>query len=77
MTTVAAAPLRAFAGAILHAAGATRDHARTVGDSLVDANLAGHDSHGVQLLPHYAQSAQNGTVDPTVEPVVSRRDRRL
>ena len=75
MPTVAAAPLRELARALLRAAGATPEHAAVVGDSLVDANLAGHDSHGVQLLPHYVESALSGDVDPAVEPTVTRRDR--
>jgi uncharacterized oxidoreductase len=37
------------------AAGATADEARIVSDALVNANLAGHDSHGVIRIPEYVR----------------------
>ncbi len=38
---------------IFVAAGATAHEARIVSDSLVEANLAGHDSHGILRIPEY------------------------
>ena len=46
-----------------------------VGDSLVDANLAGHDSHGVLRLVGYVNSVRNGDVRPAERAPVSHRDR--
>ncbi|MDR3372247.1 MAG: malate/lactate/ureidoglycolate dehydrogenase [Ancalomicrobiaceae bacterium] len=54
--------LRAFAGAILAAAGSAPEEAAIVADHLVEANLTGHDSHGVGLLPMYVQDRLDGKV---------------
>ena len=48
------------------------DVATMVGDSLVDSNLAGHDSHGVIRILHYLEMAECGEVDPTAEPEIIR-----
>jgi LDH2 family malate/lactate/ureidoglycolate dehydrogenase len=56
---------------ILLALGAPRGHARDVAESLVDANLAGHDSHGVMKLPSYARDIHRGVLRPTAEPRVT------
>ncbi len=75
MPAVAAEPLRVFAGAIIEAVGTPAQVARIVGDSLVDANLAGHDSHGVLRLVGYIRSVRTGDIRPPVAPVLARRDR--
>ncbi len=56
--------LRRIAARLLTAAGATAADAEIVADHLVDANLAGHDSHGVGMLPHYLRAIRGGVVDP-------------
>jgi uncharacterized oxidoreductase len=53
MLTISAPKLKEYASAIFAAAGAAEDDAGIVGDALVDANLAGHDSHGVMRIPNY------------------------
>ncbi len=45
--------LRDLVRRMLTAAGSNAEEAKIVSDHLVDANLAGHDSHGVGLLPTY------------------------
>ncbi|CAN5679387.1 Ldh family oxidoreductase [soil metagenome] len=67
--------LRELAAAILESAGTPADLARIVGDSLVDANLAGHDSHGVLRLPGYCGSLRAGDVIPDARATVLSRDR--
>jgi LDH2 family malate/lactate/ureidoglycolate dehydrogenase len=52
-----------FARQILEALFVPSDKARLVADSLVTANLRGVDSHGVQLLPHYARQLEAENVD--------------
>src|SRR5438094_9470744 len=47
---------------IFAAAGSGPDGARTNADYLVEANLRGHDSHGVGLIPNYLQHLAGGTV---------------
>lgn len=56
--------LRRIAEGTLAAAGAPADEARIVARSLVAANLAGHDSHGVLRLPQYLAAIEAGTVVP-------------
>jgi LDH2 family malate/lactate/ureidoglycolate dehydrogenase len=53
---------------IFAALGAPDDIARIVAGSLVDANLTGHDSHGVLRIPQYAQRIRDGLVRPAVRP---------
>jgi uncharacterized oxidoreductase len=43
-------------------AGSTEQEARIVGDHLVDANLAGHDSHGVIRVAKYLDWHARGMV---------------
>jgi uncharacterized oxidoreductase len=56
--------LRTFTGDFLRAGGSGEKEARIVADHLVDANLAGHDSHGVGMLPHYTRNLKAGTLVP-------------
>ena len=56
--------LREVGARILVAAGATGEDAALVSDHLVEANLAGHDSHGVGMLPYYVRGIQGGVVHP-------------
>ena len=37
---------------------------RTVVDNLIDANLTGHDSHGIGMLPRYAEAFLEGGLRP-------------
>ncbi len=60
--------LRRLMREMLEAIGTGSDEAAFVGDSLVDANLAGHDSHGVIRILHYMEMVRAGEVDPTVAP---------
>jgi uncharacterized oxidoreductase len=55
MPTFHAEPLKQIASQIFAAAGATPDEARIVSDALVEANLAGHDSHGILRIPEYVR----------------------
>ncbi len=52
---VAAQDLRALATDILVAAGLTPNHARTITDAFIWANLRGIDAHGVVGLPRYLE----------------------
>jgi hydroxycarboxylate dehydrogenase B len=46
--------------AIVLAGGSSAREARLVAGALVGANLAGHDSHGVGMIPRYVESLQEG-----------------
>ena len=54
--------LRRLGQSILEAVGTPADLASIVATSLVDANLAGHDSHGVIRLIQYVASVRDGRV---------------
>jgi uncharacterized oxidoreductase len=66
--------LRQLAQRITQALGSPEQHAREVADHLVDANLAGHDSHGIVRLPQYARHVADGDIDPIADPLVVRDD---
>jgi uncharacterized oxidoreductase len=57
---IAADDLHALVVAIWQAAGSTTDEATLVADQLVQANLAGHDSHGVGMIPRYVSAFLEG-----------------
>jgi len=59
---IAAEPLRSFTAAVFRAAGSDDGEARLVGDHLVDANLVGHDSHGVIRVAKYLDWHARGQV---------------
>ena len=70
MPIIQADKLTEITDQILKAAGARSDYAEIVADHLVNANLAGHDSHGVIRTPHYVRSMEKGDLRPTAEPEI-------
>jgi uncharacterized oxidoreductase len=56
--------LRRLTATILARGGSEPAEADLVAAHLVDANLAGHDSHGVGLIPHYVRHLKDGLVVP-------------
>jgi len=64
MPTSPAESLTRFVHALFTAAGVPDDEASTVAASLVDANLCGHDSHGVMRAPQYIGFIKDGTYKP-------------
>jgi uncharacterized oxidoreductase len=65
--------LRALAVEVLVAAGAADADARVVSDHLVDANLTGHDSHGIGMLPQYVRAIARQLLDPRAHAVIEDR----
>jgi len=59
--------LRAVCHAIASASGSTEAEAQQVADNLVDANLTGHDSHGIGMLPRYIACIPTGELKPNAE----------
>lgn len=64
--------LRALARSVFRAVGSPAETADLVAGSLVGANLAGHDSHGVIRVPAYVQQVRDGRLTPTATPAVVR-----
>ena len=60
MPTFSPDALEQFAAAIFAAAGVPAAHAATVGRSLVDSNLCGHDSHGLIRVTQYVGFLKEG-----------------
>ena len=56
--------LRAVTGAIFAACGLRADHAATVTDVLLHAELRGHASHGLMRVPIYTDRLRRGIVNP-------------
>ncbi|MEC9353180.1 MAG: Ldh family oxidoreductase [Planctomycetota bacterium] len=57
---------------LVEAMGSRREDAHIVAHHLVEAQLAGHDSHGIIRLPQYYAHACEGKVDPRAEIEVVR-----
>lgn len=64
MPTFAAEKLTAFAKSLFLAGGVPDDEAARVADSLVLANLCGHDSHGLIRVVQYMDAIKNGRLKP-------------
>src|SRR5690242_20513513 len=62
MPTVPADRLTALARRVFTAAGSDEDEAALVAEHLVEANLKGHDSHGVGMIPSYLRNLGGGKV---------------
>lgn len=56
-------PLTRFATDIFVAGGATTEDAQTTADHLVLANLKGHDSHGVGMIPSYVHALRQNNLN--------------
>src|SRR5260370_12232797 len=56
------AQLHGIALRVFEAAGSDHAEAQIIADHLIEANLRGHDSHGVGLIPNYLQHLAGGTV---------------
>ncbi|MBI3840107.1 MAG: Ldh family oxidoreductase [Planctomycetia bacterium] len=64
MPLVPAEQLKRLITDILERVGASPDVAGCVADHLVEANLAGHDSHGVMRIPQYLDAISAGKLRP-------------
>jgi uncharacterized oxidoreductase len=64
------ARLRTLANRIVAAGGSRPAEADVVADHLVEANLRGHDSHGVGMLVAYVRDFEAGTLKPNQKPEI-------
>jgi uncharacterized oxidoreductase len=74
---VAAGALRDLLRAIVLATGSRAEEAEEVARHLLEANLQGHDSHGIMLLPRYVEHVRDGRLRPNVTAEVIRQDPSL
>jgi LDH2 family malate/lactate/ureidoglycolate dehydrogenase len=70
--TIPADDLRTMATETLRAAGLSDEHAATVADSFVWANLRGVDSHGMSRLPRYLELFEKGEAATSPELTATR-----
>ena len=68
---IRAEPLSALAHRIVGAGGSGAREAALVAHNLVEANLTGHDSHGVGMLPRYVEALQEGGLRPNEQLAVT------
>jgi LDH2 family malate/lactate/ureidoglycolate dehydrogenase len=59
-----------FAASLLERAGLARDRARTMADVLVEGDLLGHDTHGLDQLAGYLEQIQAGLLATSGDPEV-------
>ncbi len=71
---VTADGLRRMTSAILKSGGSEAREADLVADHLVQANLAGHDSHGVGMVPAYVRHWEAGLVVPNTRAKLVKDD---
>jgi uncharacterized oxidoreductase len=68
MRIVAASRLIELVAAVMEGAGCEPGEARTIARRLVDANLVGHDSHGVLRVSKYLDWVREGYLRPNATP---------
>ena len=56
--------LTTIAGEIVRRAGSEGEEPQLVADNLIYANLTGHDSHGIGMLPRYIKCVLSGVLTP-------------
>lgn len=59
--------LRAMSTAVFAATGFAPEEARLIGRLMVEANLVGHDTHGVRHIPVYVERIREGHIVPGAE----------
>src|SRR6201994_4111315 len=64
MPVVSAEKLMEIAESLLLAAGASQDEAKVIAKYNIGANLVGHDSHGIILIPTYIDRIKVGHIVP-------------
>jgi uncharacterized oxidoreductase len=69
--------LRRLTSAILKSGGSGEEEAGAVAEHLVQANLAGHDSHGVGMIPAYIRHLHAGLVVPNTRVALVKDDGAL
>ena len=71
---IQAESLKRIVSAILEKGGSSKIESQVVADHLVRANLVGHDSHGVGMLPKYVKMLKEDLLFPNQEPEIIKND---
>jgi LDH2 family malate/lactate/ureidoglycolate dehydrogenase len=70
MVIISADELSELGLEIFEAQGTPSEKARFLVGTLIEGNLTGHDSHGVQYYVRYSERIKNGFIKPAEEPVI-------
>ncbi|MEM3027606.1 MAG: Ldh family oxidoreductase [Candidatus Bathyarchaeia archaeon] len=70
MPTFKAKDLVKIAASLLERAGATPEESYLVAESLVEADLCGHETHGLMRLSQYTDWLKNGRIKAGMKPIV-------
>ena len=71
--TISSQEARALCAGVLESRGAPSEHAAAQADVLVEADLRGRPSHGMQRLPTLVARIERGLLDPSAEPSIQWR----
>ena len=71
--TLAVEPLRAAVSELMRGFASAAREIELVAENLIEANLSGHDSHGIGMLPRYAAAYLEGGLQPNAH-VATRID---
>ena len=63
--------LRAAVSELVRGFGSEAAEVEVVTNNLIDANLAGHDSHGIGMLARYAKGYLEGGLRPNTHPSIT------
>ncbi|KAK3316611.1 Malate/L-lactate dehydrogenase [Apodospora peruviana] len=69
---VDASDAQTFVTSLLVAHGLSTENAETVARGLVQADLRGVESHGINRIPSYLARVRNGVLDPKAEPTLAQ-----
>lgn len=69
---VEAAAAQAFAEGVLVGNGVSEENARIITNCLVQADLRGVDSHGLNRIPSYMERVRQGLLDPRAVPQLTK-----
>src|SRR5436853_6712976 len=64
LRTIPLERLRAAVALVVRGFGSSEAEVEAVASNLIEANLTGHDSHGIGMLPRYAKSYLEGGLVP-------------
>ena len=67
--TIPLARLQAAVQLVVRGFGSSEAEVQAVADNLIEANLRGHDSHGIGMLPRYADAYLQGGLRPNAQKI--------
>ena len=71
MITIQSYKLKKIGTEIFKAQGMSDERAAFIAETLVEASLTGHDSHGVYYYVKYSERIKDGFIDPEGEPAIA------